>query len=383
MNIQNLETQYLKAKIAYYEGTPIMTDSAFDVLEKELKEAGSKVIEQVGSKRKDFDFPHPHPMRSLSKIQTESKDGVTNYMEKEFFDWFNKRESRVKAAGGESAYIHYSPKFDGSAINIIYRGPKLEAVLTRGDGKTGKDVTDRFRKYLPELFYDEELSEYNTTPLTEIRCEAVISKKIFNEKYAADFANARNYVAGVIGKDDFDVQKVSEITLVPLHFLIDGYHEDITHFTKLVKEYPIFSTSYSAIIPPREQLYITVMKNNERLREQFDLGLDGVVFSFDYAYRELLGENEHDPNWAVAIKFVPEEAVTTVIGIEWNLGKTGELCPVVLVKPVQLAGTTVKRASGYNAGYIIKNHIQPGTIVSLCKRGDIIPAIQEVIFSPE
>ena len=81
MNLQHLETQYLKAKIAYYDGTPIMSDPAFDALEKELKEAGSKVVEQVGAKRKDFDFPHPTPMKSLAKIQTESNNGVTNYQD--------------------------------------------------------------------------------------------------------------------------------------------------------------------------------------------------------------------------------------------------------------------------------------------------------------
>ena len=78
MDIKNLETQYLKAKVAYYDGNPIMSDAAFDILEQELKAAGSKAIEQVGAKRKDFDFPHPTPMKSLAKIQTETG----NYQEK-------------------------------------------------------------------------------------------------------------------------------------------------------------------------------------------------------------------------------------------------------------------------------------------------------------
>ena len=122
MDIRNLETQYLKAKVAYYDGHPIMSDAAFDVLEKELKNAGSKVIEQVGSKRKDFDFPHPTPMKSLAKIQTSSEKGQTNYMEDSFMDWLNKRNKQLFNSVNQ---IYCMPKFDGSAINIIYRDGKF------------------------------------------------------------------------------------------------------------------------------------------------------------------------------------------------------------------------------------------------------------------
>jgi len=90
-DIKRLEATYLRAKIEYYEGNELMTDAAFDKIEKILKEAGSKVIEQVGSKRKDFDFEHPTPMLSLAKHQTEDEDGVTNYAEEEFKAWHTKR----------------------------------------------------------------------------------------------------------------------------------------------------------------------------------------------------------------------------------------------------------------------------------------------------
>ena len=123
-NIQKLESQYLNAKIAYYDGNPIMTDVEFDTLEQILKEKGSKVHEQVGSKRKDFDFPHPTRMLSLAKIQTEKNDNKYD----EFYKWFSKRAEIV----GKMGMLQASPKFDGSAINIIYRNGKLENILTRG-----------------------------------------------------------------------------------------------------------------------------------------------------------------------------------------------------------------------------------------------------------
>lgn len=377
MNIQYLEIQYLKAKVAYYEGNPVMTDAAFDVLEAELKTAGSKVVEQVGAKRKDFDFPHPHRMLSLAKIQTESKNGITNYQEDLFNKWFEKVDAIVfKATGKHIESLFSSPKFDGNAINVIYVNGNLQSVLTRGDGKAGKDITDRFKKYLPAT-----LSNEHATGVLEIRCECVVDQKLFDKKYLGKkedglYANARNFVAGVLGKDDYSLEKVADLTLIPVAYLVDGKQTRLRSIPE-----NIFGETHQKQFVARD--YVSLIQAMEELRKTFAIPLDGVVIATPAQFRDALGENEHSPNWAVAIKFIPEESVSVVIGIEWNLSKTGEMCPVVLLKPVQLAGTTVKRASGYNAGYIVKNRIQPGTIVSLCKRGDIIPAIQEVIISLE
>lgn len=369
VQIQNLETQYLKAKVAYYDGNPILTDAEFDVIEQELIKIGSKVIDQVGSKRKDFDFPHPSPMKSLSKIQTSTEKGVTDYREVSFMDWFNKRNKQLF---NSIKSIHYSPKFDGSAVNIIYRNGNLEAVLTRGDGKFGKDASDRFKSLLPPTI--------NIIGVVEIRCEAVMRKSIFNEKYADEFANARNIVAGIIGKDDIDKEKVSDLTLMPIHLIVDGKHKDITDLKSQIAGYSIFPSTFQiGTIPATKEAYIQIIKYWEDNRDAFAFQLDGVVFSLPIETREFLGENDHDPEWAIAIKFVPEQVVTSVEGVIWNLGKTGELTPVVKLKAVQLAGTTVKRASGYNAGYIVQNKIGEGTIVSIAKAGDIIPEIQKVV----
>ena len=111
MDIQRLETQYLKAKIANYDGEPIMSDVVFDALEQELVNLGSKVIEQVGSKRKDFDFPHPTPMKSLAKFQTSTGKDVTDYQEMQFMDWLHKRMNFLKKEyDAEIDHIYYAPK---------------------------------------------------------------------------------------------------------------------------------------------------------------------------------------------------------------------------------------------------------------------------------
>lgn len=375
MNLQNLETQYLKAKVAYYEGKPIMSDAAFDVLEAELKTSGSKVVEQVGSKRKDFDFPHPSPMLSLAKIQTESKENVTNYQEGQFQKWYKKVDGIIfKKFGVHIEYLYRSPKFDGNGINIIYSNGTLQSVLTRGDGKFGKDITDRFKKRLPEII-DFSIG------LLEIRCECVIKQSTFDKKYLGKredgkYANARNFVAGVLGKDDYSLEKVGDLTIIPVALLNDGKQVTL----ELVPE-GIGDSNYQERISPKD--YVKCIKEMEVLRETFEFPLDGVVLSVGYDFRGTLGENEHDPEWAIAIKFVPDEVVTRVNGIEWNISKTGEFTPVVLLNPVELAGTIVKRASGYNAGYVVNNRIGGDTFVSIAKAGDIIPEIQTITVESE
>jgi len=369
------EEKYLKAKIAYYEGNPIMSDSEFDVLENHLRNLGSKVIEQVGSKRKDFDFEHPSRMLSLGKIQTEAReDGSTDYVEELFLKWYKKNSAIVGDLPLEA-----SPKFDGNAINIIYRGRTLVNVLTRGEGgvkSTGKDITKRFIPHLPHNIglVDLEVSEDD---IIEIRAEVVIETDLFDKKYKGTraegkYVNARNYVAGVLGKDEYDEVKVSELHIIPLHFLLNGVHVHKSHF-----RHNVFFEDWDTEMTFEN--YIDIIKQHEELRKTIKYQLDGVVISFPVSVREELGENDHDPEWALAVKFVPVETITSVVGIDWNISKRGEIIPTLLLKPVFLDGSTVQRASGYNASYVVNNKLGPGAQVSIAKAGDIIPEVQKVI----
>ena len=367
INIPELEKQYLDAKIAYYEGRQIMKDSEFDFIERILKEHGSKVVEQVGSKRKDFDYP----MRSLAKLQTEEG----NNMKAEFESWYSKRVTMLGEYPSLNTVkmMYSSAKFDGNAINIIYKNNELYQVLTRGDGAAGKNITDRMQFILPKnlLIGKQDVGEM------EIRCEVVIDKNVFEEKYADTFANPRNFVAGILGGDEFDEDVINDLIVVPLQFLLDG--ENVR------RDSYISHLACSSNIYTLDERDMQVLDYEEELnywvntRDKFPFQLDGVVIAFHPEYRAILGENDHDPEWAIAIKFVAEESVTTYSGLEWNVGKTGELAPVVLLNPVKLAGTTVKRASGYNAGFIMNRGIGPGAVFSIIKAGDIIPEIKTIV----
>jgi DNA ligase (NAD+) len=370
MNLFELENKYLLAKVEYYKGTPIMSDAEFDALEAKLKESGSKVTNQVGAKNKDFDFTLPNPMLSLSKLQTEAnEDGSVNYMTSDFIKWYNKRSAIV----GDSL-LESSPKFDGNAIDTIYIGGKLTNSVTRGDGKFGKDVSKNVEMHFPKILNLNGI-KLTETDVVEIRSEVVIESDFFNKKYGNDYSNPRNYVSGVLGADVPDETKCKELTIMPLHLLLNGEHIDINN---LNNHNELISNVYIKIFKVDE--YESLIDWYIELRKKFHIQLDGVVISFPVDFRSTLGENSHDPEWAIAIKFVPDIATTTVNDLELFIGKTGEFTPVIQLDPVHLMGTVVRRASGYNFGYIFNNKIGKGATVSVSKSGDIIPEIQSVII---
>lgn len=369
-NLFELENKYLLAKVMYYKGTPIMTDPEFDALEAHLKSLGSKVVNQVGEKLIDYDFVHPTPMLSLSKSQIEATEDGTDYMVEDFEKWFNKRLAIL----GKDVLLETSPKYDGNAINIIYIGGKYNMTLTRGSGTAGNYVNDKLTKQIPDVIKVAGI-DLKDTDVIEIRCEVVIETELFNKKYGAVYANPRNYVAGVIRSEDDNKEQCDELTVLPLHYILNGEHLSYNYFRD--NDFVAENTYNKSMISAD---YVDIIQWYENLRETFIYQLDGVVISFPAGVRDQLGENSHDPEWAIAIKFVPEEAITEILDVEWFIGKTGKFTPVVQLKPVQLAGTTVSKASAYNAGYIVDNKIKKGTVVSVVKSGDIIPMIKKVIY---
>jgi len=368
-NLFELENKYLLAKVMYYKGTPIMTDAEFDALEAYLKSVGSKVVNQVGEKLIDYDFVHPTPMLSLGKSQIEATDDGTDYMVDDFEKWFNKRLDIL----GKDVVLETSPKYDGNAVNVIYIGGKLNMILTRGSGTAGNYVNDKLTHQIPDTIKVAGI-ELKDTDVVEIRCEVVIETNFFNKKYGDEFANPRNYVAGVIRSEDDNKEQCDELTVLPLHYILNGEHLSHSYFRD--NDFVAQNTYNKSMVSTD---YVDIIQWYENLRETFIYQLDGVVISFPAGVRDQLGENSHDPEWAIAIKFVPEEATTPLDGFKLFIGKTGEFTPVLQLVPVQLAGTTVQRASGYNFGYIVNNKLGKGAIVSIAKAGDIIPEVQSVI----
>lgn len=353
------EELYLKAKEAYYKGKPILTDAQFDILEDSLRDEDSFVVDIVGTKSKvKLDIKHTYPMLSLAKIKFK-KDYVP-------YDEF------CKAFSYQDEDIEFGPKLDGNAITCQYDDGKLVMISSRGTGTLGQNHLLKLKNKVPAIIK-------NFTG--EIRGEVVIDIDLFNQKYLnKPYKNARNFVAGVLGSD-FEksmLDKYADIDFVA--FDIKGLNVDNQNKWLASKGFDVLDMVkiYNSDIID-ETTFIQIYNEFENYRKTCKYQLDGIVAKYTNPdLRTKLGEGGHHPNWALAIKFVAEEVYTTIIDIEWNLTKTGKLAPVAILKPVELMGSTVQRASLYNASWLIKNKCYPGAEVKLVKSGDIIPTIIDV-----
>jgi DNA ligase (NAD+) len=199
MNIREKENLYILAKTKYYEGEPILSDFEFDNLEDELKLENSQVIKIVGSQDlKDIKFNHVSPMLSLNKIQVQRNQPLPI---DQFVHWFN-----TSNPIGNQSSLEASPKFDGSSCNLIYEDGILQWALTRGDKEKGQNIIDKMRLIVPPTI--------DIKGKVEIRGEVVIAVDTFESKYSHIYKNPRNFVAGILGRDE-----ISESIVKDFHFI--------------------------------------------------------------------------------------------------------------------------------------------------------------------
>ncbi len=369
------EALYLRAKATYTIGEPIMEDAEFDILEEQLREVDSFVVDIVGtikikgnkasvSRGKLVFIAHKTPMGSLAKIQF--KPNFIPYLE--FNSWVLSNVPQSK-----EVIVEFGPKLDGNAINMIYDDGKLVSITSRGDGAEGQDYTSAMQDRVPKVIKGFT---------GEIRGEAVIDTYLFDTTYGPNsgnttktYANARNFIAGALTKGIKEV--CADIDIVA--FQIVGFVGDTK--TQLIKwgfDVLDFTQVYEASqlsLPLFEKIYSDFKTYRETCKYQ----LDGIVAKMDESVREDIGGNSHHPFWALAIKFETPAVYTRVLSIERNIGKNGQLAPVAILEAVDLLGTSVTRASVYNESWLIKNKCYPGALVSLIKSGDIIPKIIEII----
>ena len=206
----------------------------------------------------------------------------------------------------------------------------------------------------------------------EIRGEVVIKISTFNEKYAT-FKNPRNYVAGVLNRDDNSTETLRNLDFIPLE--VRQHTNDEVYY--IAPRVPGFiHTAHIFYVGPES--FNSAYEDMVRFRTTSEYQLDGFVIKTPEGLRPEWGENSHDPNWAIAIKFPPKEAITKIKSISWQFGKTGAVTPVAVMEPVDLDGSTVSRATLFNYEYLRKMEAYPGSTVSIAKSGDIIPQILRV-----
>ena len=361
--LKELENQYLEAKKLYYEGNPILTDWEFDQLEEKLKELGSDVINIVGTQH-DREIKHLSPMLSLQKIQVLDSSKLP--IEK-FNSWIH--SNRI-----QNLQLEATPKFDGSSCNLIYIDGILNTALTRGNGKTGTDITDKMKLIVP--------NKINAHGIIEIRGEVIIKTKKFNDKYADKYKNPRNFVAGILGRDETSTDIIQDFDFIAFEYRIHNttLYQDYSH-----GNYPFnFLQESGFVIPPYFEYFNTnqfseVFFKMQEFRKNSEYGLDGFVIKYPNEVRIQIGETDHHPKWATAIKFPPTEAITTIKSIAWNIGQSSEFKPIGVLEPIELEGTTVSHVALHNIGNITKNGLFPGAKVTIVKSGDIIPIVKEII----
>ena len=363
---------------------PIIPDAEYDRLYKELVTLEKDHPELVtpdsptqrvgGSPLSEFaEVTHEIPMLSLDNAFSDEEMGA-----------FDKRvRDRL-----ELAEIHYTAevKLDGLAISLLYEQGKLVRAATRGDGTTGEDVTSNIRtiKSIPLALrstgYPERL---------EVRGEVFMTKSGFEELNIRQeeqgeklFANPRNAAAGSLRQLDPMLTARR-----PLQFLahgigiVEGAALPASHFEIL----QTLKTRGLPVSADTERVAgvegcIGFYRRIESRRSQLPHEIDGVVFKVDDLKQQAaLGFVSRAPRWAIACKFPPEEAVTEVLDIEVQVGRTGALTPVARLKPVRVGGVTVTNATLHNADEVQRKDVRAGDTAVVRRAGDVIPEVVRVI----
>ena len=370
----------------YVESKPEISDYEFDMLLKELEALEAQYPELAApnspTKRVGGDitkkFPtvvHQFPMLSLSN----------SYSEEEIKDW----EQRVKKLLGNEIEYVCELKYDGVAIGIRYEHGELVQAVTRGDGTQGEDVTSNVRtvKSIPLVVHGNYPESF------EIRGEIFMPQTAFEKLNAQRerdgeplFANPRNTASGTLKMQDSSIVAKRDLDcylygLYANTFLADGHYQAVE-----------LAGTWGFKVPKPEQRFIELHNSVEgvmdfihywdKQRTQLPFDIDGVVIKVNsYKHQQNLGFTAKSPRWAIAYKFKAERVQTTLLSVDFQVGRTGAVTPVANLEPVQLGGTTVKRASLHNADQIEKYDLHINDKVFIEKGGEIIPKIVDVNLS--
>ena len=379
-------------ELYYAQAQPEISDAEYDKLYREIEELEREYPEfitpesptqRVGNDLSEGfrKVTHPSPMQSIDDIfEHKPGEGETDAELVEFY------QRLCNSLGQNAPRVTVEPKIDGCAVTLLYRQGKLAYAATRGDGRTGDDITANVRTIKSVPF----TLPAGAPELLEVRGEIYMPSADFDQLNAerdADglpaFANPRNATAGTIKLLD-----AAEVARRPLRFLAHGIGvyegpalATTRDFTDLLDRMGIPRNQPVIYADSLEETRAAVQQVNE-LRRNLGYGTDGAVIKLDdIALRESLGSTARAPRWAAAFKYLPEQKETVLRGISIQVGRTGVLTPVAELEPVQLSGTTVSRATLHNQDEIERKDIRIGDTVLMEKSGEIIPAVVHVVMS--
>ncbi len=367
----------------YVLAMPTIADFTFDQKLEELNQ-----LEQTYPELADPNSPTQKVGGEITKTFTTVKHkwpmlslGNT-YNEQDLRDF----DERVKKSIGEDFEYVCELKFDGLSISLTYEDQKLVRAVTRGDGTKGDDVTTNVKTIhtIPH-----RLKESDVPPLFEIRGEIFMHRAAF-EKLNKDreelgeiqYANPRNFAAGTV-----KMQDSREVARRPLDCFLYSLNTDKNYFKthweslQTLKKWGFNVCEHTKLSNNIEDVLLFIHHwENERFKLSYDI--DGIVIKVNsYAQQQELGFTAKSPRWAISYKYKAQEVETILEKVSYQVGRTGAVTPVANLKPVLLAGTTVKRATLHNANEIERLNLHEGDSVFVEKGGEIIPKIINVNLS--
>lgn len=364
----------------YVQNAPVISDASYDKLFRRLQ-ALEATYPELQSAQSPTQRVGAQPLDSLERVEhltpMLSLDAAFDDDEIVSFDDFVRRNLDVD----EIDYV-CEPKFDGMSIEIIYEDGVFTRAATRGNGREGEDVTENVRTIGSVPLRLRRGAEIPS--LLALRGEIYMPISGFQELNAAriergeePFANPRNAAAGAVRL--LDPQLVAERPLEVYFYdilAIEGAGFD-THWDAL-QTFPAWGLRTDEHTCHAKTLD-EVRDFRDRLgaqRRQLDYEIDGVVIKLDdFAMRDALGVRSRSPRWAIAWKYEPQKEITTLDAIAVQVGRTGKLTPVALLKPVEVAGVTVSRATLHNIEELHARGVRPGDLVRVQRAGDVIPEV--------
>ncbi len=366
-------TEYEKHNKLYYDkSSPLISDSEFDKLKREildlekknpsLKNNKSPSI-TVGFKPSKNFKKFKHKVQMLSLSNAFDKEDLINF-EKKIDNYLNEKIS-----------LEYSvePKIDGISASLTYLNGQLTFGVSRGDGSEGELITENLKtiKDIPH-----KIEKENIPKEIEIRGEVFIEKNDF-EKIKDKFANARNAASGSLRqKDPKETKKIPlKFIAYTFGFISENKFKNQSDFLNVLKSWGFLTSEYNKVINSIDKL-INFHQQFEKKRFELKYDIDGLVYKVNnLQLQKRLGFTSNAPRWAIAHKFSANHAYSKILNIDIQVGRTGALTPVAKVNPVNIGGVVVSNATLHNEDEIIRKDIRIGDTVKIERAGDVIPHV--------
>jgi DNA ligase (NAD+) len=379
----------------YVKDRPEISDEAYDRLFRELNEleaacpdlvTADSPTQRVGAAPLDelTKVPHERPMLSLDSV-----------LDREEVLAFDKRMYRElsKELGHElqPGLIQYvaEPKFDGLSVELVYEDGRFTRGATRGDGTTGEDVTINLRtlRTLPLHLLPDTGPPAHLVVRGEVYMRLddfqALNRRI-TERGEEAFANPRNAASGALRQLDSRITAERPLVVTCYEIMAQSGTLPPTHWEELET-----LGRWGLPVPVQRRRCATIEEvivfhtETEQVRDDLPFEIDGVVVKLDKReWQTALGEKSRSPRWALAYKFTPRKEITIVQDIAVSVGRTGTLTPIALLKPVEVGGVTISRATLHNADEVARKDIRVGDTVKVERAGDVIPAIAERVPVP-